>query len=170
MSDLGIGENSKAVLNKFSEEREKLEKDPRYKEYVKKLNRTRDEEEEGVLRKQYKDIVNRSEALADGRLYSLRVAAGKEAVNKLGRELATAYAKDLGYNQEAAEFVANAIYSNRRASVSKAKSNTYAQKNFLPVEKPTFKPPPGLKEDPAPRDGETIEWLKRHDRLGGIKW
>ncbi len=154
-SNLGIGENSKAVLNKLSKERSKVEKDPRYKEYLKKLNRTRDEGEETALRKQYKDVVDRSEALTDGRLYGLRVAAGKDAVNKFGRELATAYAKDLGYNQEAAEFVANAIYSGQRSSESKKKQN------YLSEKKSSVKLPAGAKEDPAPREGEIVERLKR---------
>lgn len=160
MSNLGIGENSKAVLDKLHNERINVEKDPRYKEYVKKLNKTRDESEEAALRKQYKDVADRSEALSDGRPYGLRVAAGKEAVNKIGRELATAYAKDLGYNQEAAEFVANAIYSNRQSSGSKAKSNSSAQ-SYISSKEPSYNHR-FAKEDPAPRDGEVVDRLKRH--------
>ena len=126
-SQRSIGQNSKRVLEKANQERAKLEKSTRYKEYIKKLNKTADEDEEFELRSHYKDVIEPMEALSDSRIYSLR-RTGKEAADRFGKELATAYAKDLGYNQEAAEFIANTIYSGQRSSSVKAKTGSSVPK------------------------------------------
>ena len=112
-----IGENSKAVQDKYNEDLKKFRNSEEYKKASKKLTELNKKAEKGEIDldkydKQYEDIVksiynpdldNSVRILSNGRKYV------EEYMKKYGNDLNIAYLKDLGYDDETAKSFAKRV-------------------------------------------------------------
>ena len=112
-----IGENSKAVQDKYNEDLKKFRNSEEYKKASKKLTELNKKAEKGEIDldkydKQYEDIVksiynpdldNSVRFLSNGRKYV------EEYMKKYGNDLNIAYLKDLGYDDETAKSFAKRV-------------------------------------------------------------